>query len=151
MHKFFACIAIALSLLFVSASPSCEAREALTQKIEGVVYYKGDTNLPTYSHGSGGFSVMELDSAVLVNESKKTAVVDFYGFAILFNRGWNDPVDPPEEYGFNTHRLIYHKDTGKSEVVLDGRYTYKMIEGETKAGKLLYEHAAAAKSQTADD
>lgn len=151
MHKLFVCFAIALSVLFIAASPSCDARGALTQNIDGVVYYKGDTNLPTYSHGSGGFSVMELNSAVLISESKKTAVVDFYGFSVLFSRGWNDPIDPPEEYGFNTRRLIYHKDTGKSEVVLSSRYNYTMIEGEVKAGKLMYEHAVAAKNQESNE
>ncbi|WP_294160467.1 hypothetical protein [uncultured Selenomonas sp.] len=149
MYKFIASIVLALSVLFGITAPTCDAAYPM-QTIDGIAYYNGDTNLPTYAYGSGGCSVAELNSAVLVNESKKTAVVDFYGFLVVFSRGWNDPVDPAEESNFATRRLIYHKDTGKAEVIMGGKYTYKMISNEVRVGRMLYDAAMAAKDAKAE-
>lgn len=134
-------------MLFGIAAPSCGASGVLLDDVDGISCYKGNPNLPTYSHGSNGFSVTEVNSAVLISESEKTAVVDFYGFSVLFSRSWNKPIDPPEEYGFGTKRLIYRKDTKTSEVVLKGGYMYKMIAFEIKVGQELYEAACMAKEK----
>lgn len=146
MYKYFICIGLFLLTLLVGTAPSCEAIHHM-ENVNGVLYYNGDSNLPIYSAGSGGFCVAERNSAVLVSESEKTAVVDFYGFNVTYQYGVNHPVEPPEESGFRTRRFVYHKD--KNEVALiEGAYQCKLPPYALDALKLVYESAKNCQTPT---
>lgn len=144
MRKWIFSMALVFALITgVTLPQTCEAtiREPV-EVVDGVAYYKGDLNLPVFSPGTGGFSVAEVNSSVLVNDSEKTAVVDFYGFMVEYRRGWNEPVDPPREFSFAVRRLVYHKDSQKAEIVNDGFY---MSQPDVKMARLLYNAAKEAK------
>lgn len=142
MYKNLAVIGLFVLMLFGGTVTPCEALHHI-EDVDGVACYNGDANLPFYSMGSGGGCVAERNSAVLVNESQQTAVVDFYGFIVEFQRGANHPIEPPEESGFRTHRFVYHKDTNEFAVI-EGSGQWKVDEFGAKALRLVYESAKSA-------
>ena len=146
MYKNLVVIGLFVLMIFGGTASPCEAVRHI-EAVDGVACYNGDANLPFYSMGSGGGCVAERNSAVLVNESSKTAVVDFYGFIVEFQRGANHPIEPPEESGFRTHRFVYHKDKNEFALV-EGSGQWKVDPYGAKALRLVYESAKSARSET---
>ena len=132
------CICTTADIATVEASPATTSAykwhamqppmtplDTLWQVIDGVEYYNGDTNYPIWDAGTGAFSVADLSSAVITNESDDRYAFAVISFSVSYQNGMYQKYDPPIVSSGETRYFQYDKNTGA--FYIGGSYGYRKM------------------------
>lgn len=133
--------AVCVSVYSFAVNPST-ASASLIEKIDGIPYYNGDTNYPIWDGGANAFSVADLSSAVVVQETDSVCNVAFIGFLVTFQRSAKEPYTPPLVGESETRYFRVNKQTGDIYVKNGPSRWYRVSAPVSKAALQHIQQAA---------
>lgn len=108
----------------IQSSMTPLSTQALWQVIDGIEYYYGNTNYPIWDSGTGAFSVADLSSAVVTDDTEKTCTAAVIIFSVTYRNGMATTYDPPIVSENHTMYIRVDKKSGTISLKPDYRAEY---------------------------